>query len=70
MITVRSHKEIERYEVSCDTEEGLKSLKANLINNYGFELKSEWLGQSEGEVLFFALFEREVRDLLDEEDVE
>ena len=64
MITVHLHKEVERYKVSCESEESLNSLKSNLINNYGFEVIKEWLDVFNGKVAFFALFEREDSDLL------
>lgn len=67
MITVHSHKEIERYEVSSDTAEGLNLLLLNLTNNYGFKLKDDWEEEVEGKVLFFAIFERESKDLLVEQ---
>lgn len=65
MIIVHAHKEIEYYEVSCDSEEGLASLKLNLIHNEGFTVKVEWLDMFDGKIHHFALFERETLDLLD-----
>lgn len=47
-IIVHSHKEVERYEVSADTKGLMESLKKNLINNSGMELKKEWMDLYEG----------------------
>lgn len=65
-IIVHSHKEVERYEVSADTKGLMESLKKNLINNRGMELKKEWMDLYEGEVQFFAVFESISKDLLDD----
>lgn len=66
-IIIHKSQLIEFTEVSCDSEETLNSLKLNLINNYEFELKNEWLAIVDGNVRFFASFEKIDEDLLDVE---
>jgi uncharacterized ferritin-like protein (DUF455 family) len=61
---VQAHKEIERYEISCDSEEELKNAKIIMTKNEGFSFVKEWLAPYEGEITWFALFEKQSRNYL------
>lgn len=63
---VHSHKEVERYEVSCDSD-FVDSIKTHLIRE-GYRVANEWLAPIENNIQTFILFERVIQDLLVEDD--
>lgn len=67
-IMVHSHKSIERYEISCFSQSDLEMQKRLLETEHDLNCKKEWMDLVDGNIRWFALFERMMDDFLTKDD--